>query len=89
MKKMFERHRGNDSIDVIFITMKFFHPSVKASHPTCMYGHCSKLSCGMSVLLLGICPQGKKVLLRSRSEPGIYADLRGDRTLDLFGVNEM
>ena len=88
MKKMFERHRGKDSIDVIFITIQYFHPSVNAIQPVCM-----DIVASSRVECLCCCseyvPQGKKVLLRSRSEPGIYADLRGDRTLDLFGVNEM
>ena len=81
-------------IEERIVSMLYSLPYSTSIHPLTpsnlyMHGHRSKLSCGMSVLLHGLCPQGKKVLLRSRSEPGIYADLRGDRTLDLFGVNEM
>ena len=35
-EEMFERHRGKDSIDVLFITIKYFHPSVNAIQPVCM-----------------------------------------------------
>ena len=36
MKKMFERHRGNDSIDVIIlITILYLNPSMNAIQPVC------------------------------------------------------